>query len=321
MWKYGWIVLLFPSVASSADDAAIRQSIESGLWRLETAARNYTTNRKCFSCHHQAVPVFALAAASEKGFKIDSQILEEQFDFTLATFEPLLKQASEGKGIGGGNTMINYGLETLLTAGKPTEDVVTAMRKYLFVRQKPDGSWPAITPRPPSEGSKFTNAYFALKNLKGVAGEAEGAFKRGSEWVLGAEADTMEDRVFHLRALKLITAPEDRIRKARQAILPFQKEDGSWPQLKDMDGDAYATGTALVALRESGLPADDPAVRKGIDYLVKTQDSSGAWVVKTRSRPVQTYFDNGDPGGKSQFITIAATGWSVLALLDAIEKR
>lgn len=320
MWRYGWIVLFFPCVAYSADETAIRSAIESGLRRLETAARNYTTNRSCFSCHHQAVPVFALAAASDKGFKIDGKILEEQFDYTLATFQPTLKETSEGRGIPGGNTMINYGLETLLTAGKPTEEVPAAMRKYLVLRQRSDGSWPAITSRPPTEGSKFTNAYFALKHLKGVK-DAEATFKRGSDWVLEAEPDTMEDRVFHLRALKLIGASEERIEKAQQAIIPYQKENGSWPQLKDMDGDAYATGTALVALRESGIPADHPAIRKGIDFLVKTQDaSSGAWLVKTRSRPVQTYFDNGDPGGKSQFITIAATGWSVLALLDAIEK-
>ena len=77
----------------------------------------------------------------------------------------------------------------------------------------------------------------------------------------------------------------------------------------------------LVALRRAGLPADDGAYRKGVQFLLKSQHESGGWVVETRSRPVQTYFDNGDPGGKSQFISTAATGWAVLALLETVDAK
>jgi N-acyl-D-amino-acid deacylase len=43
--------------------------------------------------------------------------------------------------------------------------------------------------------------------------------------------------------------------------------------------------------------------------------------VQTRSRPVQVFFDNGDPGGKSQFISFLATGWATLALLEACPEK
>jgi hypothetical protein len=33
------------------------------------------------------------------------------------------------------------------------------------------------------------------------------------------------------------------------------------------------------------------------------------------------FFDNGDPHGKSQFISFAATGWAVLALLETVPGR
>jgi hypothetical protein len=33
---------------------------------------------------------------------------------------------------------------------------------------------------------------------------------------------------------------------------------------------------------------------------------------------LQPFFDNGDPGGKSQFISFAATGWATLALLETV---
>jgi N-acyl-D-amino-acid deacylase len=58
--------------------------------------------------------------------------------------------------------------------------------------------------------------------------------------------------------------------------------------------------------------------QKGIKYLLDSQKEDGAWIVTTRSRPLQVFFDNGDPGGKSQFISFAATNWAVLALLETI---
>jgi hypothetical protein len=36
---------------------------------------------------------------------------------------------------------------------------------------------------------------------------------------------------------------------------------------------------------------------------------------------LQLFFDNGDPGGKSQFISFAATGWAVLALLEQFPRQ
>ena len=51
-----------------------------------------------------------------------------------------------------------------------------------------------------------------------------------------------------------------------------------------MDGDAYATSTALVALGKAGLDAKkSEAYQKGVRYLLRTQRADGAWVVQTRS--------------------------------------
>jgi hypothetical protein len=88
-----------------------------------------------------------------------------------------------------------------------------------------------------------------------------------------------------------------------------------------MAGDAYATGTALTALRHAGLEPTHAAYRRGVKYLLRTQDGEGGWLVQTRTRPLQVYFDNGDLGGKSQFISFAATNWAVLALLEATPGR
>jgi hypothetical protein len=44
--------------------------------------------------------------------------------------------------------------------------------------------------------------------------------------------------------------------------------------------------------------------------------TDGSWHVATRSKPVQVYFDNGDPHGKDQFISMMATSWSTAALAN-----
>jgi len=82
-----------------------------------------------------------------------------------------------------------------------------------------------------------------------------------------------------------------------------------------MESDAYATGQALVALRESGvLPPADPAIRRGVEYLLRTQFADGSWFVKSRAVPIQVYFESGFPHGADQWISAAATAWAVSAL-------
>src|SRR5262249_1891797 len=108
------------------------------------------------------------------------------------------------------------------------------------------------------------------------------------------------------------------VEEARGRLLGEQLPDGSWAQLADMSGDAYATATVLVALRRAGLDVRHEGYQKGVKYLLGSQKEDGAWIVQTRSRHLQRRFDNGDPGGKSQFVSVAATNGAVLALLGPI---
>lgn len=85
-----------------------------------------------------------------------------------------------------------------------------------------------------------------------------------------------------------------------------------------MASDAYATGQALVALREAGTMAvTDPAYRRGVEYLLSTQLEDGSWYVRSRAIPFQPYFESGFPHGLDQWISAAATNWATRALLPA----
>jgi hypothetical protein len=69
-----------------------------------------------------------------------------------------------------------------------------------------------------------------------------------------------------------------------------------------MGSDAYATGEALYALNLAAkMPTIDPVYQKGVQYLRQTQAADGTWHVKTRSIPVQPYFESGFPYGHDQW--------------------
>jgi squalene cyclase len=325
------LLMTFPADAPP-DDAAVRRAVERGLKRLDEGAASYVTNRQCFSCHHQATAITALTTARRRGFDVEKARLAEQVEFTLRTFRGHEEQLRKGAGVPGSNTTTAYALYTLEQAGHQPDDTTAALVEFLLQRQRPDGSWPAVTNRPPTEGSPFPNTALALralqvygppkddKDAEELRQRIDAATAKGRDWVLKSKPATTEDRVGHLRALVVIGADRERIEAARGALLKEQRADGGWAQLSDLESDAYATGTVLVALKLAGVKPDDAAYRKGVAYLVKTQREDGAWIVETRSRPVQKFFDNGDPGGKSQFISFAATGWATLALLETVPE-
>ena len=90
-------------------------------------------------------------------------------------------------------------------------------------------------------------------------------------------------------------------------------------QLPTLASDAYATGQALIALKESGvLSASAPAYRRAVEFLLRSQHSDGSWFVRTRTNPVQPQFDSDFSHGADQFISAAATHWATMALAHAV---
>ena len=71
----------------------------------------------------------------------------------------------------------------------------------------------------------------------------------------------------------------------------------------------------VVALHEAGVAAEDPAYQRGVEFLLNTQLSDGSWFVKTRSAPIQPYFESDFPHGDDQWISVAATNWATMALI------
>ncbi|MGE3819780.1 MAG: amidohydrolase family protein, partial [Isosphaeraceae bacterium] len=249
-------------------------------------------------------------------------LLVDQAEFTLDSYRSRIEGLRQGTGIGGGAMTVGYGLWALQVAGHPPDETTDAMVDFLLKTQRPDGHWPSGTNRPPLEESALTATTLGALGLEWYCRDdsrrkaAREAIARAGQWIAKAPVKVQEDRNSKLWGLSSIPDQVDgeALGKFRQEILATQRDDGGWPSRDDLPSDAYATGQTLVRLLDSQGGSDEPAIRKGIAYLLKTQLEDGSWKVETRSKPIQVMFDNGDPHGKHQFISTPATAWAVVAL-------
>jgi hypothetical protein len=319
-------ILLFPVSATTAAEPPARspEEIKAALGKalplLLKGAEGHVAKRSCFACHNQALPMLAFTTARQRGFSVRDEDLKKQVEFIAEFLERNQEEYRQGKGQGGQVDTAGYALFTLELGGWKPDATTEAVVEYLLLRDKDRDHWRTTSVRPPSEVSDFTPTYFALRALRkwGVPGQKERIEKRTETvrgWLLKARATDTEDRVFRLWGLQEAGAEEKEVRAAARELIQSQHEDGGWGQTESMDGDAYATGSALVVLQQAGgLAASDPVYQRGVAFLLKGQLEDGSWLVRSRSKPFQTYFESGFPHGKDQFISMAATGWAATAL-------
>src|SRR5437762_2790989 len=270
----------------------IKAAVARSLPLLETGARGSMEKRKqCFTCHNQGLPVMALTTARSRGITIDADNLRRQVQFTADFLGKNRTNYLAGRGQGGQALTAGYALWTLEMGGWKSDETTDAVAEYLLKFQNDIDHWKPQKVRPPSEGSLFTVSYVALRGLKmfGTTGQQERIAQRTAQvrqWMLKTPARETEDRVFRLRSLRVAEAPKDEIRGAAQELLEMQRADGGWAQLASLDSDAYATGTALVALQQAGgVATADPAYRNGLRFLLAGQLDDGSWHVPTRRVP------------------------------------
>ncbi|MFN0077428.1 MAG: prenyltransferase/squalene oxidase repeat-containing protein [Prosthecobacter sp.] len=316
------ICLTLASISHAADEAAMRAAITQSLPLLERSSIIAIDERSnCFTCHHTGLPVMTFVTARERGFKIDAQNLQTQLQFTSDFLAKGRANYLQGKGQGGHAFTAGSALWTLKLGAWKADTTTEAVIEYLLGHQTDLDHWKPPSNRPPSEESPFSTTFFALEGIQhfGTAAQKERITVRIAQvraWLLKTPAQNTEDRVFRLWSLHSVNAET---KPAAQDLLRTQRDDGGWSQLENMSTDAYATGTALVALHRSGsVTAHDPAFQRGLQWLLKTQLPDGSWHVVTRSKPIQKYFESGYPHGKDQFISITAACWATTALALAL---
>jgi len=298
----------------------LRGAVRKALPLIQQGAAGHIRQKSCFACHNQAIPVLAMVTSGLRGFETRTEDVQKQLVFIADFLEKNRKNYREGKGQGGAADTAGYALWTLAVGGWKPDDTTAAVAEYLLLCQKDRDHWRSNAQRPPTEASPFTTTYVSLRGLQayGTADQKERIEKRFAtvrDWLVKTPGRDTEDRVFRLRGLQLTGASAEAIASAADDLRKSQRTDGGWSQTREMDADAYATGTALVALHEVGnLPTTDAVYQRGLQFLLRTQLEDGSWYVKSRSRPFQTYYETGFPHGKDQFISSVASSWAATAL-------
>jgi N-acyl-D-amino-acid deacylase len=325
-----------PAIAA----AAVKKALNGSYAMIRTGVENYPEHRDCFSCHHQALPL--LAFSLEGRGELDeapaaltqSQTTQAILKFTEASFSPKISMMREGSGVGGRALTAAYGLWTMDLGGAPSNETTQAMVEYLLKTQAADGGWEFQSHRPPAASSRAMTTAIAVYGLRAYGFDAgdESRFtqslRKSAAFAEQHQLDGSHEELIGALWLEQMLSSElsppsaaacQRLAERTTELWSRQQADGGWAQTPEMTSDAYATGQALLMLTQLGeanrVHADE-RFQDGIRFLLRTQQAGGSWHVVTRSKPVQVYFDNGDPHGKDQFISMMASNWSTAALAN-----
>jgi len=315
--------------------SSVREAIERSIPPLQRADVAFMKKSGCVSCHNNSLAAMAMTAAHTSGLPMNEQISRAQLQATAAYLDGNRERALQGLGIPGGLDTVGYILFGMAAGKYPADEVTDVWARYLKNTQSLDGRWRIQAARPPLESSDIEATATAMRALQVYAPRArrveyEKAVRLAARWLESARPKSTEDRVFQLLGLQWAGGNRAAgnkvvnrvVKKVGEELLTSQRPDGGWAQLVTLESDAYATGQVLTALKESGvLPVSSAAYQRGVQFLLNSQFEDGSWYVRTRTLPVQPYFDSEFPHGGDQFISAAATNWAVTALAPAVQTK
>lgn len=288
--------------------------------RSKEAFVRHGSKQDCTSCHQQYLPLAAVGLAKKFQVPVDSdaerqlvnmvkggELKNDEVDWQ-ALFHP---EAVHTKGY----TLFGYAAEDL-----PADGHTDAWVHHLATIQGKDGRWFNNLPRPPIQTGDIGATALAVHalqrySLPGRKAEFARQVERARQWLWTVKPHNNEGRVYQILGLAWTGEPARKLQSLAKALLEEQRADGGWAQLPGTKSDAYATSQAIYALRVGARAASlDPAIDRGLRYLLASQLQDGTWLVRRRAFPFQPTMDSGFPHGRDSWISAAATSWAVLAL-------
>ncbi len=312
-----------------ADPKDVARSAERGLLLLQKSGYTFINRNKvhCVSCHHNTMTSMAAELAKQKGLPVVDSLAHQRISASVASLEGAQNPnlINEFLPVNFGAPYILLGLHAEKYPASPITDISV---DYLITQAKPDGSFLAESGRPPLETGDIHLTALAIRAIQLYASPAKTTkvnemTARTRHWLETTKPLQQQELAFKLLGMHWCGSTADLKRKVAETLVSMQNVDGGWSQLPTMSSDAYATGQTLYALFESGMIAPlDPVYQKGLAYLLKSQDESGAWIVQTRAYAIQP-FVNSDfpPYDENQFISAAGSNWAVMALLNALPDK
>jgi len=303
---------------AASPNRTAREAIAKALAVSQPTAANFVMTGGCVSCHADHLNGIAVSTAKPLGIPADYP-LEDRRAAATATLRGLLDQEMfQLQDPPAGADGMESSLMQLAASKVPPTLSTDSMVHYIAAMQRKEGDWPLFgIVRPPLEDGSFAPTAKAIRVLRqyAIAGrkaEFDERVERAAKWLEAAEPRSTEDRVMQLLGIAWAgrTAPSNRTRE----LIAKQRADGGWGQTDNLRSDAYATGEALWALHETGMGASEAVYRRGVEFLLRTQQEDGTWHVASRALGFQPYFQSGFPYEHDQWISQAGTAMASIAL-------
>jgi hypothetical protein len=299
----------------------VREAITKALASSQSAAAKFLGKGGCVSCHADHLNGVAVSAGKAIGIQADFGLEASGARTTALLIGALEQQLFQLQDPPAGVNGMQFALLQIAAADVPRTLAIDSLVHFVAAMQRSEGDWPYYgVVRPPLEdiGFSLTAKGIRVLRLYPIAGrqaEFDERIARAATWLEKAEPRTTEDRTMQLLGIAWAgrKAPANRIRQ----LVSSQRANGGWGQTDALSSDAYATGEALWALHEAGMPASDAVYRRGVDYLLRTQQKDGTWHVVSRALGFQPYFESGFPYNHDQWISQSGTALATIALTFA----
>ena len=321
---------------ATADEAKLAElSVEKAGAYLDQGALAWNGERKCVSCHTNGTYMQIRPALSAKLGPPNPAIRAHY----VASLEQFAKKSAEQQQESVAPAQAIYLAAGLAEwdrhlTGKLSDETRQALALMLTL-QRGEAGWGSLDCWPPYESSAFhlaTVAAMAVGTAPGWLEELQDAeLKQGVErlksYLRQTEPKQDYDRTLLLWAATRLPGllPAERQQQLVDLVLSKQREDGGWsirtfgapeqwgggnraeklraePEFANPPSDGHQTGLAIVVLREAGLPATDPRVQRGVQWLQQNQRVSGRWWTRSLNTD------------KWHFITYSGTALPLLAL-------
>ncbi len=297
-------------------------SLEKAARALDRVAVAWTSERKCGTCHTN-YPY--LAARAKLGNLSDSYAQVRAF------FEDRVAHWDDAQA----GARPRWDAEVIATAdalarsdlalGAGLHETTRRALDRMWTLQKADGGFTWLKCGwPPLEHDDYLGAIVAALAVGHAPGDyahtplARAGIERLKRYFAKNQAPDLHHGLVLLwastRVGKLIS-DDDRSRIIAQ-VRALERPGGGWTlaslgSWKRRDGslnppdapsDGYATGLVIYTLRQAGVPASDPAIVRGVGWLLANQRSSGLWFTPSLNRDGEHY------------ISRAGSAYAVLAL-------
>lgn len=328
-WQYKSGTIEIPAATADEPKIEFNeQSVKKALKYLDDGAVAWVRERKCVACHStgvylaertQLTPLFGPPQAEVRqafAANIPAKPPEASERNGVKVFPDVITSIWRTLGLAQWDKYVT---------GKISAETDRSIRDMLL-RQSDNGLWTSSTQvEIPYIRSDFELSVEALRALKAAPGWLESLteenLKNHVEKLKKALSESKPRNDFErVQKLQLFAISPELVSKtemqlASDILTRLQKPDGGWstrsfsatadwgptitkaniamidsePDAANPASDPFMTAFAIVLLRESGTPASDPRIQKGLAWLKSNQRESGRWWMKSLYKNTQHY--------------------------------